>query len=119
MATRRDFLKAGTLGGSGLFLASKFGFIERAFTQAVPGGSLDPYSIQRFVTPLFVPPVMPRTSAAGSVDYYEIAARQTRQQILPAGLPDTAVWAYGSINQTGTFHSRAPRFWARQCRSIT
>ena len=38
MATRRDFLRAGTLGGSGLFLASKFGFIQRAFTQAVAGG---------------------------------------------------------------------------------
>jgi len=56
MATRRDFLKAGTLGGSGLYLASKFGFIQRAFTQAVPGGSLDPYTIPRFVTPLYLPP---------------------------------------------------------------
>ena len=52
MASRRDFLKAGTIGGSGLYLASKFGFIQRAFTQAVPGGSLDPYAIPRFVTPL-------------------------------------------------------------------
>jgi hypothetical protein len=48
MATRRDFLKAGTLGGSGLYLASKFGFLDRAIAQAVPGGSLDPYSIPRF-----------------------------------------------------------------------
>jgi len=116
MATRRDFLKAGTLGGSGLYLASKFGFIQRAFTQAVPGGSLDPYTIPRFVTPLFVPPPMPPTRTSASVDYYEVAARQIRQQILPAGLPDTAVWAYGSINHNGTFHSPAPTFEARQGR---
>jgi len=113
MATRRDFLKMGTLGGSGLFLASKFGFVERAIGQAVPGGSLDPYSIPRFVTPLFDLPTMPRTSAVGAVDYYEIAMRQLKQQILPSGLPDTSIWAYGSINQPGTFHSPAPTFEAK------
>ena len=86
MATRRDFLKAGTLGGSGLYLASKFGFIQRAFSQAVPGGSLDPFGIPRFITPLYIPPAMPPTSTAGAVDYYEIASRQIRQQILPAWL---------------------------------
>jgi FtsP/CotA-like multicopper oxidase with cupredoxin domain len=113
MATRREFLKAGTLGGSGLFLASKFGFVQRALTQAVPGGSLDPYTIPRFVTPLYIPSAMPRTSAVGGIDYYEIAARQIRQQILPSGLPDTALWGYGSINHAGTFHSPAPTFEAR------
>jgi spore coat protein A len=116
MATRRDFLKAGTVGGSGLYLASKFGFIERAFTQAVAGGSLDPYGVPRFVTPLHDLATMPRISAAGAVDYYEIAAQQVRQQILPTGLPDTTVWAYGSLNQPGTFHSPAPTIEARQGR---
>ena len=108
MASRRDFLKAGTIGGSGLYLASKFGFIQRAFTQAVPGGTLDPYAIPRFVTPLFIPPAMPPTSTAGAVDYYEVAARQIRQQILPTWMPNTPVWAYGSITDAGTFHSPAP-----------
>jgi FtsP/CotA-like multicopper oxidase with cupredoxin domain len=113
MATRRDFLKAGTLGGSGLYLASKFGFIQRAFSQAVPGGSLDPFAIPRFVTPLFIPPAMPPTRTAGGVDYYEIAARQIRQQVLPDGMPATSLWSYGSINHSGTFHSPAPTFEAR------
>jgi len=113
MATRRDFLKAGTLGGSGLYLASKFGFIPRAFSQAVPGGSLDPFSVPRFITPLFIPPAMPPTSTAGAVDYYEIATRQVRQQILPTGLPATSVWAYGSINHSGTFRAPARTFEAR------
>lgn len=116
MATRRDFLKAGTLSGTGLYLASKFGFIQRAYTQAVPGGSIDPYAVPRFVTPLRVPSTMPRTSSVGGVDYYEVAARQVRQQILPAGFPDTTVWAYGSVNHTGTFHSPAPTFEARRGR---
>ena len=113
MGTRRDFLKAGALGGSGLYLASKFGFIQRAFTQAVPGGSLDPFAITRFITPLFVPAAMPPTSTAGAIDYYEIATRQLKQQILPTGLPRTTVWSYGSINHAGTFHSPAPTFEAR------
>ena len=99
-----------------MFLASKFGFIQRAFTQAVAGGSLDPYSIPRFVTALFVAPVMPPTSTAGAIDYYEVAARQVRQQILPVGFPDTAVWGYGSINHTGSFHTPAPTFEAKQGR---
>jgi len=113
MATRRDFLKAGTLGGSGLYLASKFGFIQRTFSQAVPGGSLDPFGIPRFITPLFIPPAMPPTSTAGAIDYYEVAARQIRQQVLPPGLPSTPLWAYGSVNHSGTFHSPAPTFEAR------
>jgi len=113
MATRRDFLKAGALGGSGLYLASRFGFIQRTFSQVVPGGSLDPFGIARFITPLFVPPAMPPTSTAGAIDYYEIAARQIKQQVLPTGMPATSVWAYGSVNHSGTFHSPAPTFEAR------
>jgi spore coat protein A len=116
MPTRRDFLKLGTLGGSGLFLTSRLGFVQRAFGQAVAGGSLDPYSVPRFGTPLHVFMTMPRTTTVGAIDYYEVAARQVRQQILPSGFPDTTVWAYGSINHAGTFHSPAPTFEARQGR---
>jgi len=82
----------------------------------VPGGSIDPYVIPRFVTPLYVPSAMPPTSTAGAVDYYEVAMRQIKQQILPSTLPDTSVWAYGSVNHAGTFHSPAPTFEARQGR---
>jgi len=59
---------------------------------------------------------MPPTSTAGATDYYEVAMRQIKQQILPSTLPDTSVWAYGSINHAGTFHSPAPTFEARQGR---
>ncbi|HTI68354.1 MAG TPA: multicopper oxidase, partial [Candidatus Limnocylindria bacterium] len=37
-------------------------------------------------------------------DYYEIAVRQFRQQVLPAGWPATTVWSYGSVNHPGTFN---------------
>lgn len=58
---------------------------------AVPGGTLDPTSIPKYVTPLVIPPVMPQNSSGG----YDIAVRQFQQQILPAGFPSTTVWSYG------------------------
>jgi bilirubin oxidase len=38
------------------------------------------------------------------VDYYEIAVRQFRQQILPTGMPATTVWSYGSANHPRSFN---------------
>ena len=113
MATRRDFLKVGAAAGSGLYLSSRFGFISRAFTQSVPGGSLDPFAIPRFITPLWIPPQMPAVHISAGVDYYEVAARQIRQQILPVGLPSTTMWAYGAIADADTFHSPAATIEAR------
>jgi FtsP/CotA-like multicopper oxidase with cupredoxin domain len=68
----------------------------------IPGGSLDPSSVPKYVTPLLIPPVMPRagmlTLPGGKpADYYEISMRQISQQILPAGLPMTTVWGYGAV----------------------
>jgi spore coat protein A len=67
------------------------------------GGTLDPLSIPKYVTPLVIPPVM---NPAGAVDSYDIAVRQFKQQILPGGIwntvngrndnfPATDVWSYG------------------------
>jgi spore coat protein A len=58
--------------------------------------------VPRFVTPLLIPPVMPRAATIRQpggkpLDYYEISMRQITQQILPAGLPSTTVWGYGAI----------------------
>jgi spore coat protein A, manganese oxidase len=68
----------------------------------IPGGTLDPASVPKYVTPLLVPPVMPRAArrllAGGkNADYYEISMKQFAQQILPAGLPSTTVWGYGPV----------------------
>ena len=68
----------------------------------LPGGTLDPTDVTKFVTPLLIPPVMPRadtiTQRGGKpIDYYEISMRQFEQQILPASLPKTTVWGYGAV----------------------
>jgi hypothetical protein len=38
------------------------------------------------------------------IDYYEIAVRQFRQQILPQGQPSTTVWSYGSVTSPASFN---------------
>jgi FtsP/CotA-like multicopper oxidase with cupredoxin domain len=67
----------------------------------IPGGTLDPKDVAKFVTPMLIPPVMPRAGMVRQrggkpVDYYEISMKQFQQQILPAGLPMTTVWGYGA-----------------------
>jgi bilirubin oxidase len=67
----------------------------------LPGGSLDPTTIPKYVTPLVVPPAMPTSTSDTTVDY-QIAVRQFSQQILPPGFPATTVWSYGSVDRPGT-----------------
>jgi FtsP/CotA-like multicopper oxidase with cupredoxin domain len=73
------------------------------FAQALPGGTVDPHSIPKYVIPLVIPPVMNNDGAA---DSYDIAVRQFKQQILPGGIWNTInnrndkfkatqVWSYG------------------------
>ena len=114
--TRRDFIRLGAVAGGGLFLAGRIGGVRRVFALAIPGGTLDPGGILKFVTPLLIPPVMPRagtvlTKGGKQTDYYEISMRQFSQQILPAGLPPTTVWGYGplvSVNRRGLLVHNAP-----------
>jgi spore coat protein A, manganese oxidase len=103
MITRRMFLKY-TVGGTMLTL---FGFdkltgISKAIAQ-IPGGTLNPGGVSKFVTPLLIPPVMPTAGrivqrGGKNIDYYEISMKQITQQILPAGLPATTVWGYGAVS---------------------
>src|SRR2546430_4787024 len=111
MQTRRQFIKAIGAAGAATFLPWSGG-PRRAWAGALPGGTLDSTAIPKYVMPLIVPPVMPRTRKivlrkGKNIDYYEIAARQFRQQILPAGLPMTTVWGYGPVNHSGAFNSPA------------
>ncbi|MCC6126944.1 MAG: multicopper oxidase domain-containing protein [Pirellulales bacterium] len=97
--TRRQLLKTGAIAGGGLLLP--WVWTPRKIGAApIPGGTLDPLAVPKFVEPLVIPPVMPPTAT----NYYEIAVRQFTQQILPAGLPSTTVWSYGSVNHPGTFN---------------
>jgi bilirubin oxidase len=104
MLTRRDFLTFGTFAGTACLLPWKFGSMSAL--AAIPGGSLDPTTIRKYVMPLVIPPAMSRTSViqGGSIDYYEIAVRQFAQQILPSDKPKTIVWGYGSANHSGSFN---------------
>lgn len=104
MPTRRDFLTKGTFAGASLLLPWEFGGQEAL--ASIPGGSLDPNTIAKYVTPLVIPPAMPPVSTilGNTTDYYEIAVRQFTQQILPLDKPNTPVWGYGSAAHTGTFN---------------
>jgi FtsP/CotA-like multicopper oxidase with cupredoxin domain len=93
---------AGTLG---LFLRGSAS--APIAVAAIPGGTLEPATIDKFVTPLLIPPVMPRAGVINrpggrNIDSYEISMKQFQQQILPAGLPATTVWGYGSVNGAGS-----------------
>ena len=99
MVNRRTFIARTAFGGVGLYLWSRTG---AKLLAAIPGGPLDPATISKFVSPLLIPPAMPRagkirTTTRGdrNVDYYEIAVRQIEQQILPAPWAKTTVWGYG------------------------
>lgn len=110
MMNRRAFLKAGAALGVGtvffwrgdtLYARSRESRVAKAVWQ-IPGGTLDPLSVPKYLTPMLIPPVMPRAGKAQNkmgknADYYEISMKQFPQQILPAGLPATTVWGYGAV----------------------
>jgi FtsP/CotA-like multicopper oxidase with cupredoxin domain len=101
--SRRTFVAWVGGAGAGFYL---FGRVPGASAPqalaAIPGGTLDPGHVPKYMTPLLIPPVMPRaatlTMPGGKpADYYEISMRQFAQQILPAGMPTTTVWGYGAV----------------------
>lgn len=101
MISRRNFLKLSGAGVLSLYVASLSKFALKAQAQ-IPGGTLDPLSVPKYITPLLIPPVMPKAgtvkqNGGKNVDYYEISMKQISQQVLPAGLPATILWAYGPI----------------------
>ena len=105
MLDRRQFLKVTGASAVGWYVATRSGWVQRALAE-IPGGTLDPNDVPKYVTPLLIPPVMPRagtiTMPGGKpVDYYEISMKQITQQILPASLPPTTVWGYGAVTGSG------------------
>jgi spore coat protein A, manganese oxidase len=106
MPTRRDFLRLTGASAVGWYVATQFGWTQRAIAQ-IPGGTLDPHTVPKFRTPLLIPPVMPKAGTikrrgGKNADYYEISVKQFAQQILPAGLPATTVWGYGPVSGAGS-----------------
>jgi spore coat protein A len=101
MPTRRSFLKLTGATTLAWYVATQTGWTQRAMA-AIPGGTLDLTKVPKYVTPLLIPPVMPRTATITMPggkpgDYYEISVQQFKQQILPTPLPMTTVWGYGPI----------------------
>jgi bilirubin oxidase len=107
--TRRQLLAAGAALGIGAAAGGTRAAIAKTGTDEAPP-LLDAASIPKYAEPLVVPPAMPQASnrpagIASDVDYYEIAVRQFRQNLLPErlGLP-TTVWSYGSVEHPETLN---------------
>src|SRR4029453_19412177 len=96
--------RSSTLRWVGAFVLLAAGLAVSRASAALPGGSLEPASITKYVTTLVIPPVMPPVSQSETRDDYEIAVRQFQQQILPPDLPPTTVWGYGSVTDPSTFN---------------
>jgi FtsP/CotA-like multicopper oxidase with cupredoxin domain len=100
--TRRQFIRIGAAAGGGLYFSTRISGVKYLVQAQIPGGTLDPLAVPKYVTPLLIPPVMPmagtiRQAGGKNIDYYEISLKQITQQILPAGLPATTVWGYGAV----------------------
>ena len=100
MITRRDFLKLSGAGTLAMYAAIHGNSILRALAQ-IPGGTLAPGDVDKYVLPLVKPPAMPGKFGKNK-DKYKIAMRQFTQRILPPPHPETTVWSYGSIDHPGT-----------------
>jgi bilirubin oxidase len=100
--TRRQALKAGAaVAVAGAALEVPLWLESRGASAA----QLDATTIPQFGTQLYILPAMPTSSVSSSVDYYQIAARPFRQQILPKGFPATAVFGFGAVGQSASYHA--------------
>ncbi len=106
--TRRAFFQVSSAGA--LVLVTGASIRPSAPHVIAASVALPGTDIPKFRTPLLVPPAMPRTRkirrrGRKNIDYYEISMRQFTQQVLPAGLPATTVWGYGTRTAAGEIFS--------------
>ena len=96
------------------------GGVQRVLAIPLPGGTIDPAAIPKYLDPMVIPPAMPRTSVVGGpVDYYEIGVRQFEQSILPTAMNlKTTVWGYGSETSPSTYNYPAFTVEARANRPV-
>jgi FtsP/CotA-like multicopper oxidase with cupredoxin domain len=115
--SRRAFFKFTAAGTAlTLFGIDKAPAMPKAIGRVLRKNALVPAAIDKFVTPLLIPPVMPKAGilvrkGGKNADYYEISIKQLSQQILPAGMPPTTVWGYGAVsaaNRNGLLLHNAP-----------
>jgi len=102
MISRRDFLKLSGASTLALYAATRGKLVLRGQAQ-IPGGTLPPGDVDKFVLPLVKPPAMPPSKMpGGQKDLYRIAVQQFSQRILSPPHPETTVWSYGSVDYPGT-----------------
>jgi spore coat protein A len=105
--TRRRLLQYGAVAAGAMMVPWYLRGDSRA-AAAIPGGTLNPTSVPKYASPLVVPGTMPKAAVLpGGVDYYEIALRQFKQQMLPTGLPSTMVYGYGPLQDATRFATPA------------
>jgi FtsP/CotA-like multicopper oxidase with cupredoxin domain len=69
----------------------------------IPGGTLSPGDVDKYVLPLVKPPAMPLSKGSNkNKDKYKIAVRQFTQRILSPPHAMTTVWSYGNVDFPGT-----------------
>ena len=98
--SRRGFLGASLAAGAAYWLGPTLMLHGRALAQ-IPGGTLAPGDVDKYVLPLVKPPAMPGKFSPNK-DKYKIGVRQFRQRILSPPHPDSTIWSYGSIDHPGT-----------------
>ena len=82
--------------------------VSGAMAQALPGGTLDPRTLPKYVTPLVIPPVLYDDNEKPME--VEVSLKQIRQRMLPKRdifgnrLPKTKLWAYGNPADPATFN---------------
>lgn len=100
MATRRQFLKAGVFAGAAVAVG---GPVLLTRTASAAADIIDPTTIPKYVTPLFVLPQMPKQDG----HKHTVASRRINAQVLPSGFPSTTVCAFGAPSVPSSFHSPA------------
>jgi len=86
MTTRRRFLAYS--GGTTLALYGYDRFGIKQAHAAIPGGTLDPFAVPKYVTPLLIPPVMPRAGTIAQAGGKNVdAARKRLKELILESLP--------------------------------
>ena len=73
---------------------------KRANETKIP---LDPANIPKYVTDLWIMPVLHDDDQANSIPF-DVSVRQIQQQMLPQPYPKTTIWAYGKPKDHKSFH---------------
>jgi len=94
--SRRGFLSASGALGVAYWLGPNLLISGKVYAQ-IPGGTLPPGDVNKFVLPLVKP-----SKTLNNQDLYKIGVRQFNQRVLSPPHPETTVWSYGCVDYPGT-----------------